>query len=556
MYQALYRKYRPQSFEDVVSQEYIKKILINSILNNKVSHAYLFSGPRGIGKTSIAKIFAKAVNCLNFKEKNDACLECENCKEFNSLNIDVLEIDAASNNGVAEIRDLKSKVSILPTKLKYRVYIIDEVHMLSNSAFNALLKTLEEPPSHVLFILATTEFYQVPETIVSRCQCFNFDRISNENIVERLKYIANKENISIEDEALKDIAIISNGGMRDSIGMLDKLASFKTDLITHEDFTKINGLVSDVDIVNSYNYIVEENFESILEIINKIDKYGFNYSNYIERLMVYIKNIVVEECVKNNNANFKKNILIINKLNDLLNILKTALNPMIMVQVSLLEIINEIQKKGIDNNLKSDIYAENLKISKISQEIVDKNLKVDKNSVKKEEVVPKNDKKLEVSEKIKNIRVNNTLAKANLSFKKEMISCWSNLDKYKLDKKYGAVVQLLEGSIPMVVSDSNLIITNERESVVSRMYSNHNVIENLIELISNKKYKCVYLTSKEFEIVGNKYKIAKENGKMDEYMYQEETEELVQNEKNNEENVLLSKALNMFGDDLVEYEEE
>ena len=177
-YQALYRKYRPHSFEDFIDQETVKQILINSIVNNKISHAYLFSGPRGIGKTSMAKIFAKAINCLNFNKNNDVCECCDNCQEANDNSVDIIEIDAASNNGVDQIRDLKNKITVVPSKLKYKVYIIDEVHMLTNSAFNALLKTLEEPPSHVVFILATTEFYEVPETIVSRCQCYSFSRIT------------------------------------------------------------------------------------------------------------------------------------------------------------------------------------------------------------------------------------------------------------------------------------------------------------------------------------------------------------------------------------------
>ncbi len=224
-YQALYRKYRPRTFEDFIDQDLVKKTLVNSISNDKISHAYLFSGPRGIGKTSMAKIFAKAINCTNFNKKGDVCDKCDNCVECDN-SVDIIEIDAASNNGVDQIRELKNKISIVPSKLKYKVYIVDEVHMLTNSAFNALLKTLEEPPSYVVFVLATTEFYEVPETIVSRCQCFNFTRISEDSLVERLKMIAKKEKISIDDDVVVEIAKYSNGGLRDAIGMLDKFNSF------------------------------------------------------------------------------------------------------------------------------------------------------------------------------------------------------------------------------------------------------------------------------------------------------------------------------------------
>ena len=209
-------------FSDVVDQESILKIITNSIKENKISHAYLFSGPRGTGKTTIAKLFAKIINCLNLNDDFSICGECENCLDILNNSPDIIEIDAASNNGVDEIRELKSKINLVPSKLKYKVYIIDEVHMLSISAFNALLKTLEEPPGHVIFILATTEFYKVPTTIVSRCQCLTFTRIKTQNIESRLKQIANLENINIEDEAIHEIAVYSEGGMRDALGMLDK----------------------------------------------------------------------------------------------------------------------------------------------------------------------------------------------------------------------------------------------------------------------------------------------------------------------------------------------
>ena len=225
MYKALYRKYRPKSFDEIYGQDVIKKTIINEIKNNKISHAYLFCGPRGTGKTSVAKLVAKLINCENSKN-GVACNECESCKQINNnSNLDIIEIDAASNNGVDEIRELKDKVKFLPTISKYKVYIIDEVHMLSTGAFNALLKTLEEPPKHVVFILATTEVNKIPITIISRCQRFDFKKISSENIYNRLKYIVNEENINITDDAIKEISILSDGGLRDAIGLLDKLVS-------------------------------------------------------------------------------------------------------------------------------------------------------------------------------------------------------------------------------------------------------------------------------------------------------------------------------------------
>ena len=226
MYQSLYRKYRPKHFDEVYGQECAKKILINTLKNSTLSHAYLFFGPRGTGKTSIAKMFARACNCLDIKN-GECCEKCENCSESSQKNcVDIIEIDAASNNGVDEIRELKNKINLVPNKLKYKVYIVDEVHMLSTGAFNALLKTLEEPPEHVIFILATTDFYKVPATIVSRCQCIEFKNIDDNSMFERLKEISKLEKIKIDDDAINEIVKNSNGGLRDAIGLLDKLNSF------------------------------------------------------------------------------------------------------------------------------------------------------------------------------------------------------------------------------------------------------------------------------------------------------------------------------------------
>ena len=218
-YKVLYRKYRPENFDDLVGQDYIKKVLTNSIINKRISHAYIFAGPRGTGKTSTAKIFAKAINCDNPKGGNP-CGKCSSCKAAEN-SPDVIEIDAASNNGVDEVRRLIENVIIANSELKYKVYIIDEVHMMTNSAFNALLLTLEEPPSNVIFILATTDIQSVPSTIISRCQTFSFRPITDEIIVSRLKEVCQKEKITIEDQALFGIANLSAGGLRDALGYLD-----------------------------------------------------------------------------------------------------------------------------------------------------------------------------------------------------------------------------------------------------------------------------------------------------------------------------------------------
>ena len=233
-YMALYRKFRPLKFSEVVGQEHIEATLKNQVLNNRVGHAYLFSGGRGSGKTSTAKILARAINCLN-PQDGEPCNECEICKAAISGNlVDITEMDAASNNGVDNIREIREEVEFIPTSAKYRVYIIDEVHMLSTGAFNALLKTLEEPPAHVIFILATTEPQKLPATILSRCQRFDFKRISAEDITKRLKYICESINIQIEDNALKIISDLADGAMRDAISILDRCVSDGEEVITEK----------------------------------------------------------------------------------------------------------------------------------------------------------------------------------------------------------------------------------------------------------------------------------------------------------------------------------
>ena len=270
MYQALYRKYRPKSFDDVVDQKYIIETLKNSILNDKISHAYMFFGPRGIGKTTVAKIFARAVNCTNNSNGNP-CEKCDSCiASAEKECVDIIEIDAASNNGVDEIREIKSKVNLVPNSLKYKVYIIDEVHMLTAGAFNALLKTLEEPPKHVIFILATTDPQKVSSTIISRCQCFSFKRISDDCNVNRLREISDLEKIEIDDETLKQISIYSDGGLRDSLSTLDKLSSYKNGKITVEDFYEINDMVSKSDLEDFYKIIISTD---IKQMILKLDKF-------------------------------------------------------------------------------------------------------------------------------------------------------------------------------------------------------------------------------------------------------------------------------------------
>ena len=508
-YQTLYRKYRPKTFELVYGQDVIVKTLKNVIKNDKLSHAYLFTGPRGTGKTSSAKLFAKAINCLNNKD-GDACNECENCKSFNNnSNPDIIEIDAASNNGVDEIREIKNKVSLVPSMSKYKVYIIDEVHMLSIGAFNALLKTLEEPPEYIIFILATTEPQKIPATIISRCQRFDFKSISHDKMKQCLENIISKENISIDDGAIEEIINNSKGGMRDAIGLLDQASAFCNNNITANDIEELSGNISIKQIRTFLSNIMQKEYNVIFDSISNYSSNGKDFAlicekiiNYIREGILYKKKINTDKILDEDKNIFDKLsdtdlYDLIDYLSDTLVKVKNSYQKELTFEVQMIQMIDKIFNK--ENNVPRETSINEIKV---------KNTNVPRETLKIE------NKTDSVIEKLKNVRINNILknaTKQNITFIKDL---WPNINEYLINEKYKMVAGMLVNATPVAASKKGIIITLPLESSISRIEKEYDNSKELLNEIYNENYKVVYISEQYWKKVRPKFVEKAKNGEL------------------------------------------
>ncbi len=580
-YKSLYRKYRPTTFDDVSGQTFIIKTLKNAIATNKISHAYLFSGTRGTGKTTIAKIFAKNVNCMNLIDGN-VCGKCEICTTENTDDIqDIIEIDAASNNGVDEIRELKNKIKLAPVLCKYKVYIIDEVHMLSTGAFNALLKTLEEPPSHVIFILATTEPQKIPITIISRCQRFDFKKLSIIDIKNRLKYIAEKEHINITDDCLDEIAKMSDGAMRDAIGLLDQVSSFNEDSITIDDIYQISGSVPFKKIYELIDSYINEDIENILKTTEEIYNEGKDFTKLTFDMLSIFKDVLIyyraPKYFENlNKLNFdeikkiKEKIdifdleLIIETLENLSRELKLSDYPRILLEMFLInkksasntlteevkhykEAVNEEQKEVI-NELKEERKIETeLKKVETNVEEIKENLTIKQNEYTNETRIAVDNP----SSEDKKILINNTIALASAKLKKEISEKFIDLDKYLIDKKYKVAATILKDATIAAVSNDHMLLTYKYVSMVEDNDKSINKITKLVNEITKSNYKIVAISIDEWKEMRPYYVELKKSGKI------ELLNEPVINESNNNGLNIdneFDEVINAFGSELIEME--
>lgn len=570
-YQTLYRKYRPKTFELVYGQDTIVKTLKNVIKNKKLSHAYLFTGPRGTGKTSSAKLFAKAINCLN-NENGDACNECENCKSFNeNSNPDIIEMDAASNNGVDEIREIKNKVNLVPSVSKYKVYIIDEVHMLSIGAFNALLKTLEEPPEYIIFILATTDPQKLPATIISRCQRFDFTSISHDKMKECLENIVKQEKIDIEDSALEEIINNSKGGMRDAIGMLDQASVFADGKVTATDVEELSGNISTKEVRILINGILKKDYQLVFDKINDYSSLGKDFSLICEKIINYVRSgILFKKNVANHDTTDEDKLLyssvsdsilylIIDFMAESLIKLRDSYQKELTFEVQMIQLIDKIDNYSLSNNNKNNVSRETLyKTTEIKNQNVIIN-DVPRETSKNTEVtngpnVPrgtlektnKSDEKIDKLDKIKNIRINNILKESTKQDINFIIDLWNNISDYLINEKYKMVAGILKNSKPVAASKSGIIITLPLDSTVNRIEKEYDNSKELLKEIYNSSYKLVYITDEFWQKVRPEYVAKAKNGEL-ELINEEETLNELKRIKTND-------SVNEFNE-LIEMEE-
>lgn len=502
-YQVLYRKYRPHDFDSLVGQEYTKKLLKNSVINNKFAHAYIFTGPRGTGKTSSAKIFAKAINCLHPIDGNP-CNKCKNCVNFES-SPDIIELDAASNNGVDDIREIINNVRLAPSSMKIKVYIIDEFHMLSTSAFNALLLTLEEPPKDVVFILATTDIQSVPITVLSRCQRFDFKPISIQDIENRLKFVCGEENLKVTDDAIKEIAMMSNGGLRDALSILDQVAGNGEEIDIQDVIANFGG-ISNKKINQLLSYYENNSVAELIDYINEIKNDGIDIKVLIDKIITKIKSVLIDIKLDNytGKLDFDNLYNLVFELNKLLTGERNGANYYDLLEIVFLKYINYFPGNNfVDKNVVK--LTDNKKESTIIKRIEEKP-KISAPAIEQTIISQKNklEKKNKVIDFDIDVRINNTFVNAKKDYLNNIKSKWNDFVIYESNTNKAMISYLADTNI-VATSDKYAILTNNLDITNYLINQNIKSLEKDFNLFFNGNYYLVAVSPKKWEQERNKY---------------------------------------------------